>query len=188
MTLFDDIVVTPVYGSLSHQYPSTMPYHSYGTLIGLRPTPPQFYSQQEPVNAEQNTNARHQYWRTAQSNQTLGLQNAVGKQSSPHMYHSISTGRNIATSSHVNYIQPIASSMYVNIRKSDAVGKSSYKVGLPLNAPITTKNYNVSSTRSSLRRARSGGCSAPAKKGSIYNTSLSNGQVCAWGSLPRQTY
>ena len=78
--------------------------------------------------------------------------------------------------------------MYVNIKKSGAVGQSAYKVNLPNNAPISTKNYFPSSTRSSLRRARSGGCVAPAKKGAIQNTSLSNGKVCGWGSIVRQNY
>ena len=88
----------------------------------------------------------------------------------------------------MNYIQPIPSSMFTTIQKYNAVGKSGYKVGLPTQAPYTTKNYYPSGVRSSLRRARSGGCTAPKKKGSIYNTSLQNGQVCAWGAVPRQNY
>jgi hypothetical protein len=78
--------------------------------------------------------------------------------------------------------------MYTDIKKSVAVGKSAYKVGLPLNAPISTKSYYPSGTRTALQRARSGGCSAPKKKGSIYNTSLTQPGICAWGSIPRQTY
>jgi hypothetical protein len=78
--------------------------------------------------------------------------------------------------------------MYVNERKSQAVGKSSYKVGLPVDALLSSQNVDTSFRRSSLRRVRSGGCVAPAKKGSIYNTSLRNGQVCGWGAIPRSTY
>jgi len=37
-------------------------------------------------------------------------------------------------------------------------------------------------------KGASGGCVAPKKKGAIQNTSLSNGQVCAWGSIVRQNY
>ena len=156
---YDNYVNAPITGPLStNQYPCAMPYHSYGTLVGIRPTPPQFYPSQEPVYAEMNTNARHQYLRTAQS----------------------------ATSTHMNYIAPIQSSMYLNIKKSNAIGKSSYKVGLPEAAPISTKNYYPSGTRTSLRRARSGGCVAPKKKGAIENHSLQT--VCGWGSLPRQNY
>jgi hypothetical protein len=88
----------------------------------------------------------------------------------------------------MNYIPQIPSSLYVNIKKSNAVGQSAYKVNLPVEAPITTKNYYPSGTRTTIKRVRSGGCTAPAKKGAIQNTSLSNGRTCAWGSIVRQTY
>ena len=94
----------------------------------------------------------------------------------------------VPVSSHTNYIPPVPSSLYVNVRKSNAVGQSAYKVNLPNAAPTGTKSYYPSGTRSTLRRARSGGCVAPKKKGAIQNTSLSNGQVCAWGSIVRQNY
>ena len=189
MTQFDNIVVTPVYGPLSHKYPATIPYHSHGALPGLRPTPPQFYPSQAPPYAEENTNARQHYKRSlAISPLLLEKQLAEAKHSPTLPYHSISTSRQYAVSSHTNYIEPIPSSMYLNKLKALAVGKSGYKVGLPLWAPISSQCVYPSGTRSSLRRARSGGCVAPAKKGSIYNKSLGNGQVCAWGSLPRQTY
>lgn len=189
MTQFDDIVVTPVYGPLTtSNWPCTIPYHSYGTLTGIRPTPPQFYPSQEPPNADENTNARHHYARTAVNGQVLARQISTAKESLPNSYAVKSTSRQYAVSTHMNYIAPIPGSMYTTIRKSNAVGKSGYKVGLPVSAPISTKNYYPSGTRSSLRRARSGGCVAPAKKGSVYNYSLKNGAVCAWGALPRQTY
>jgi hypothetical protein len=104
------------------------------------------------------------------------------------MFYSSSTGRRQSVSTHTNYIEPIPSSMYVNILKRTAVGKSGFKVGLPLSDPISTKNYYPSGTRSTIRRARSGGCVAPAKKGAIQNTSLCNGKICAWGSIVRDTY
>ena len=88
----------------------------------------------------------------------------------------------------MNYIKPVESSQHIQTLRAGAVGKSGYKIGLPLDAAYTTKNYYPSGARSSLRRARSGGCTAPRKKGAIQNYSLSNGQVCGWGSIPRQTY
>ena len=186
---YNNYVNAPITGPLStNQTPCQIPYHSYGTLTGIRPTPPQFYPSQEPVYAEMNTNARQQYLRTSVSNQALQQQIALGKASSPLGYVIQSSQRQVPVSSHTNYIPPIPSSMYVNVLKSNAVGQSGFKVNLPNNAPISTKNYMPSSTRSSLRRARSGGCTAPKKKGSIYNTSLSNGQVCAWGAIVRQNY
>jgi hypothetical protein len=55
---YDGYVNAPILGPLStDQYPCAMPYHSYGTLVGIRPTPPQFYPSQEPVFAEMNTKA-----------------------------------------------------------------------------------------------------------------------------------
>jgi hypothetical protein len=184
---FQGFVNAPVTGPLTtNNYPFSMAYHSYGTLAGQRPTPPQF---QDPVFANMNTNARSQYLRaTSISNAEKMRQDALGKLSAAIKKISLSTQRQYAVSSHVNYIEPKPSSMYTDIKKSIAIGKSVYKVGLPLNAPISTKNYYPSGTRSALQRARSGGCSAPKKKGSIYNTSLTQSGINGYGSLPRQGY
>jgi hypothetical protein len=196
---------TPITGPLStNQYPNAMPYHSYGTLTGQRPTPPQFFPSQEPVNANMSVNARSQYLRaTDLSSKAKAIENAIGKASTPVVFTSYSSQRQFAVSSHVNYNPPIASSMFVNIKKSIAIGKSAYKVGLQsapfdphsnktiaqlqLEAPISTKSYYPSGTRSALQRARSSGCTAPKKKGSIYNTSL-RPMLGSWGALPRQGY
>lgn len=186
---YDNYVNAPITGPLStNQYPCTIPYHNYGTLSGIRPTPPQFYPSQEPVYSDMNTNARSQYLRTSISNSLKAKQMGLGKVSNPQPYVINSSKRIVPVSSHTNYIAPIQSSMYVNIVKSNAVGQSAYKVNLPNAAPISTKNYYPSGTRSSLRRARSGGCTAPKKKGAIENNSLRNGRVCAWGSIVRQNY
>lgn len=186
---YNNYVNAPITGPLStNQTPGQIPYHNYGILSGIRPTPPQFFSLQTPVASDMNTNARHQYLRSSVNNAELQRQIALAKISNPTHYVSYSSQRKMPISTHTNYIPPIDSSLYVNIRKSNAVGQSSYKVNLPYNAPITTKNYCQSDTRSKIRRARSGGCVAPKKKGAIQNTSLSNGQVCAWGSIVRSTY
>jgi hypothetical protein len=186
---YSGYVNTPITGPLStNNYPFTMAYHSYGTLTGKNPTPQQFFPSQEPVYSDMSVNARAQYLRaTGISAKTKAQQDALGKQSPPVVFTSWSTQRQIPVSSHVNYIAPIPSSMLTNIRKSVAVGKSGFKIGLPLDAPTSTKNYYPSGTRSALQRARSGGCSAPKKKGSIYNTSL-RPALGAWGALPRQGY
>ena len=186
---YSGYVNTPITGPLStNNYPFSMAYHSYGTLTGQRPTPPQFYPSQEPVNANMSVNARAQYLRaTDLSSKQKAIQDAIGKLSTPVMFTSYSSQRQIPVSSHVNYIAPIQSSMFINIKKSIAVGKSAYKVGLPLADPTSTKNYYPSGTRSALQRARSSGCTAPKKKGSIYNTSL-RPMLGSWGAIPRQTY
>ena len=187
---FQGYVNAPIGGPLnSGQYPFTMPYHNYGILYGQRPTPPQFFPGQEPVYAEMSTNARAQYLRaTSISNIEKARQDALGKLSDPITKVSYSSQRQYPVSSHVNYIQPLPSSMRTNIVKSIAVGKSAYKVGLPLAMPIGTKSYDTSYRRSALQRARSGGCTAPKKKGSIYNYSLTQPGICGWGSIPRQNY
>jgi len=187
---FQGFVNAPILGPLnSSQYPCAMPYHNYGILTGQRPTPPQFFPGQEPVYAEMSVNARAQYLRaTALSSREKAIQDALGKQSAPTSKTSYSSQRQFPVSSHVNYIEPIPSSMRTNIVKSIAVGKSSYTVGLPLIAPIGTKSYDTSFKRSALRRARSGGSVAPKKKGSIYNYSLTQSGINGWGSIPRQNY
>jgi len=186
---YNNYVNAPITGPLStNQTPCQIPYHSYGILSGIRPTPPQFYPMQTPVDAQMNTNARHQYLRTSVNNQDLQRQIALGKASSPLGYVINSSQRQVPISSHTNYIPPIQSSLYINILKSNAVGKSGYKVSLPTTAPTGTKSYYPSGTRSTIRRMRSGGCVAPKKKGSIYNTSLTNEQVCAWGAIVRKNY
>jgi len=187
---FQGYVNAPIVGPLdSSQYPYSMPYHSYGVLTGQRPTPPQFFPSQEPVYAEMSTNARAQYLRaTSISSKQQAEQNALGKLSPPITKTSYSSQRQYAVSSHVNYIAPIPGSMYTNIKKSISVGQSAYKVGLPLSAPISTKNYEPSYLRTRLQRVRSGGCTAPKKKGSVFNYNLTQPGIAAWGAAPRQTY
>ena len=187
---YNSYVNAPIVGPLStNQTPAQIPYHSYGVLTGIRPTPPQFYPSQEPVNANMNTNARYHYLRAIQSNTSFQKQRMIAlATSSGNSHFSHSTGKRYSVSSHTNYIEPVPSSMQTKIIKSQAVGQSAYKVNLPVSAPITTKNYYPSGIRSSIRRVRSGGCSAPKKKGAIENRSLTNGKVCGWGSLPRQNY
>jgi hypothetical protein len=183
---YSGYVNAPITGPLStSQTPCQIPYHSYGLLSGIRPTPPQFYSMQTPTDAQMNTNARHQYMRTAVSDQQLQRQIALAKLSSPLGYIITSSQRQVPTSSHMNYISPVSSSLYINTLKANAVGKTAYKVGLSDDALTGTKCYYPSGARSSIRRARSGGCVAPKKKGAIQNVNLSNGQVCAF---VRQNY
>ena len=202
---FSGYLNTPINGPLStNNYPNAMPYHSYGTLTGQRPTPPQFFPSQEPVNSDMSVNSRAQYLRATDiSSRQKAAEDAIGKTSSTSLFTSYSSQRQFPVSSQVNYIPPISSSMFVNIKKSIAVGKSAYKVGLQvapfdpysnktiaqlqLEAPISTKSYYPSGTRSALQRARSSGCTAPKKKGSIYNTSL-RPALGSWGAIPRSTY
>ena len=100
---YNNYVNAPITGPLStNQYPCAIPYHSYGILAGLRPTPPQFYPMQTPVDAQMNTNARHQYLRTSVSNQRLQQQIALGKASASMGYVISSSQRQVPVSTHTN--------------------------------------------------------------------------------------
>ena len=63
---------------------------------------------QTPVDAQMNTNARHQYLRTSVNNQALQQQIALGKTSSPLGFTINSSQRMVPVSSHTNYIPPMA--------------------------------------------------------------------------------
>ena len=187
---YNNYVNAPITGPLStNQYPGTIPYHSYGVLTGIRPTPPQFYPSQEPVNADMNVNAKLYYLRTSETAKSFAIkrERAIAT-ANGNSFFSFSTGNRYATSGHMNYIAPVSSSAHISKLKSNAVGQSAYKVNLPNNAPISTKNYYPSGTRHTVKKMRSGGCVAPKKKGAIENYSLRNGAVCGWGSIVRQNY
>ena len=171
-----DIIVTS-----SNNNQLTIPYNGNGILTGVRPTPAQFYPSQTPVDSQMNTNARHTYLRASITNQQQQQQIALGKNTEPLAYSIKSSQRVVPVSAHKNYISPVSSSLHINSLKANAIGQSSYKVNLPNSAPIGSKSYYPSGTRSSIRRARSGGCVAPKKKGSIYNTNLNNVQTSVWG-------
>ena len=187
---YDNYVNARIVGPLStNQTPCHMPYHSYGVLTGIRPTPPQFFPSQQPVNANMSSIPRLHYLRAIQSFQEkVNQRKLVLLNNSTSSKFSHSTGKMYNVSNHTNYITPIPASMQTRIVKSKAVGQSGYKVNLPNNAPISTKNYYPSGVRSTIKHVRSGGCTAPKKKGAIENRTLSNGGICCWGGIVRQNY
>jgi len=172
----------------SSQTPAQMGYHSYGVLNGVHPNPPQFY----PADgASEFAQARFQYANVDTSKiQQMIARKKVLAQSSPYRFFSASSQRQLPiSSSHMNYIAPTPSSMYTSIRKRQAVGKSSYKQGLPAEAPLSYKSYDRNDVKTALRFVRSGGCVAPAKKGSIYNRNCTaGGGICNIGAISGQGY
>ena len=66
-----------------------------------------------------------------------------------------------------NTYNDTSSSSYIQRRKANAIGKTATKQGLASNAPLTYDNVNINTTRQSLRKVRSSGAVAPAKKGAI---------------------
>jgi len=158
--------------------------HTLGVLPGPRSNPPQFYPSD---NSSEFAQARHYYLRTAVSSQREAYQQLLAKKSPTSNRFSMSSQRQFPVSTHMNYIPPPSSSQYTSVLKSRAVGKSAYNPGRGPTFPMSYKSYDVNDVPIALRKVRSSGCTAPKKKGSIYNTNLCNGRACAWGSIV-QTY
>jgi hypothetical protein len=172
----------------SSQTPNQLGYHSYGVLNGVHPNPPQYY----PADgASEFAQARLQYANvdTSKKQQMLARERVIAA-SHPYRFFSASSQRQVPVSnSHMNYIPPTPSSMYTSVRKRQAVGKSSYKQGLPAEAPLSYKSYDKNDVKTALRIVRGGGCVAPPKKGSIFNRSCTaGGGVCNIGAFSGQGY
>ena len=72
-----------------------------------------------------------------------------------------------STQSIKNTYNDTSSSSYIQRRKANAIGKTATKQGLASNASLTYDNVNINVPKQSLRKVRSGGSVAPAKKGAI---------------------
>jgi hypothetical protein len=176
----------PVTGPLStNRTPSTTVQNQLGVLTGVHPNPPQFYPSDGASTFSQ---ARAQYRRTNTTQFNFGRGTQTFSFLKPTTVYSADLQKSFVVSQSTKYVAPASSSMYMAAKKSAAVGKSSLKQGLPTNAPLSYKSYDRNDVKTALRMARSGGCVAPAKKGSIFNTSLCSGAVCPWGALASQNY
>ena len=143
--------------------PCAMPAHNSGVLFGKRPNPPKFY----PANGQSEfSNARREYFRTATpaNNPYATIPKSTGSCGS---YSQAASTMGKST----KYIAPQSCALLTSARKRMAVGKSSYKQGLPLDAALSYKNYNTNDVKNALRITRGGGYVAPPKCGSIYNPS-----------------
>jgi len=160
-SVFAGNVLSNAYGPLdTGKYPCIIPYHNNGILYGTHPNPAKFGYADNSSNV---STARNQYFQT---------------------YSKESDGSFKATK--YNYAVP--SSMRTTQKKALAIGKSGYKVGLGQDAGLSYKSYFPTDAYTHTRYVRSGGCVAPKKKSSIYNTSLRNGEVCCWGAIVRQNW
>ena len=176
----------PVIGPLStNRTPGTTIQNQLGVLNGVHPNPPQYYpSDGASVFAQ----GRAQYRRTNTTQYNFSRGTQMYSTIKPTTQYSADMQKSYLVSQSTKYVAPACSSLYLSAKKSAAIGQSSLKQGLPSSAPLTYKNYNKNDVKTALRMVRSGGCTAPAKKGSIYNSTLCNGRVCAWGSLVSQNY
>jgi hypothetical protein len=186
---YDNYLSAQTIGPLStDQTPGQIPYHSYGVLTGKHPNPPQFYPADGSSAFAQ---ARFQYANVDTSKkQQMIAQRRVIASSHPYRFVSQSTQRQLPTGTgHMNYIPPPPSSMYTSIRKRQAVGKSSYKQGLPSSAPLSYKSFDRNDVKTSLRMLRGAGCVVPRKCQAVYNTTCrAGGGVCNTGAISGQGY
>jgi hypothetical protein len=155
---------SPIKYPQSHQTPGIVPNHNLGVLTGKHPNPPQF----TPTYGF--ANARQEYARSSSSANAIntGIHPINNRPTSVFFPE---THRSYLINNSVKYVAPKDSSLYLSTLKSRAIGKSSMKQGLPLNAPLSYKNYNTNDVKSALRYVRAGGSMAPKKQGSIYNKS-----------------
>lgn len=182
---YNNYVSSQTIGPLnSAQTPNVSGVKNLGVLNGVHPNPPQFYPAD---NASEFAQARFQYANTATSvKQQMIARAKVLATAHPYRFSSLVTRQQFPVSGHTNYIQPPASSLYTSIKKSQAVGKSSYKQGLPAVAPLSYKSYNTNDVRTSLRRIRGGGCVVPAKCRA--SRTCTNGAICNIGAASGQGY
>jgi len=181
-----DNVMSNVTGPLNHHAPNVSGIKNLGILNGVRPNPPKFGVAD---GSSEYSNSRHYYSNTATSvkQQMLARERAISSENSN--FFSTSTQKHYPTTTHMNYISPISSGQRMSILKSQAVGKSSYKVGLLPQDPLSFKSYDQNDVRSSLRFARSGGCVVPKKCGAVYsNTCRVGGGICNTGAIRGQDY
>jgi hypothetical protein len=187
---YNNYVSSQTIGPLNtSQTPGLIRYHSYGALPGKTPNPPKYYPSDFGSDFSQ---SRFQYSRcnTKPHDEYIARQNQILLKNSPYHYTVSSTQRQLPVGpGHLNYISPIPSSMRTSIVKRTSIGKSSYKIGLPDDSFLAYKSYDKSYLRSRLKRARSGGCIAPAKAGSIFNPSCRvGGGICNRGAIVGQGY
>ena len=161
---------TPVYAPQSHAAPASMKAHNHGTLNGIKPSPPQFYPGQVPVNASMFANQRTVYSRTAVRPDVAAAQKAsvMAADKSGSRYYSQTFHKRVPASGHMNYIPPMSSGLRIAQLKAKAVGKSSFKMGLPVEAPYSTKNVVGGEAYRARQRIRRSGSAAPPKIGSVY--------------------
>jgi hypothetical protein len=155
-------LITPVIGPLSHQYPCAMLPHSSGNLNGKHPNPPSFYPSD---NTGEYASSRYNYSRTIASSKLTAYDFEI-----------------MAKKNKMNNNNNSSSLKTDNLKKV-AIGKTSYKIGLPYEADLTYRNYNKNDVKQALRRTRSSGCVAPKKVGALENYSLKNPGTCCLSSV-----
>lgn len=173
-------VNAPNYGPYSKQYPGFVSTTN-GVLNGVRPNPAKFSIMDT---GNDFSSARQAYVRvfhplnTPFARQTLAQlpEDPPGPRvkTPARRFKNGVTSIQSACLNKKNYIAPMTSGESLYLKKVSNIGKSSLKQGLPAESFLSNKCYDKNFTSTKIKRARSSGCVAPKKCGSIYNNVRSN--------------
>jgi hypothetical protein len=169
----------PITQPIQHKYPGIVPNGDNGIQYGKHINPPKFGFADSTSDTAM---GRNLYIRTntIQHNMQTGTTNYVNNSATRQYVSGLQ--KSFLVSQSTKYIAPKDSSQYMSAKKAASIGQSGINNKKEL---LTYKSYDKSFLNTALRRSRSGGCVAPAKKGSIYNLYKTNTH---WGGLPRNTY
>ena len=171
-----------VNGPMSHQYPGIVSTTNNGILYGSHPNPPQYGVANTSGSL---SSAKQEYLRTDTTRNNMGTGTVDFCPQRPTSLYVAGLQKSFLVSQCTKYNSPKCSSLYISARKSAAIGKSAYKYGIPDANGLSFKSFDRNDVKTTLHRVRGGGCTAPKKKGSIFNPYQSN---CHWGSLVSQNY
>jgi hypothetical protein len=169
----------PVSGPLQHKHPCIVQMVDNGIQTGIHINPPKYGVAD---NSGDVSIGRSVYSRTntTRFNMQTGTRDfALNK---PTTQYIAGLQKSFLVSQSKKYIGPKDSSQFTSAKKSASIGQSGISKTSSL---LSYKSYDNNLVRTQLMRCRSGGCVAPAKKGSIFNTYRTNTH---WGAEPRSTY
>jgi len=159
-------VNAPNYGPYdSSQYPSFISTTN-GVLNGVRPNPAKFLIMDT---GNDFASARQTYTRIFKTEKDVPLQIHCPYLKPParRFKNGMLSIQNTCANKK-NYIAPISCGQSTYLRKIENIGKSSLKQGLPAESFLSNKCYDKNFVGTKLKRARSSGCVAPKKCGSVY--------------------
>ena len=176
----------PVRGALNTaNMPLQMQQHNRGLLNGVCPNPPHFANDAMTASF---AHSRAEYRRTRTTEDNFGVGKPVGAPIvAPSSRFVAGLQRAFPLSQTCSYTPPQCASLYLHAKKSAAVGRSSMKTTLPPAAYLGYgKSVVAQDVKAAMRRARSGGCVAPAKSGSVFNSFRGNNSH--WGAAAPSKY
>jgi hypothetical protein len=169
----------PVNGPLQHKYPGIVKMVDNGVQYGHHINPPKFGVAD---NSGDVSTGRSVYLRTNTTRHNMQTGTVDYATNKPTTQYSAELQKSFLVSQSKKYIGPKDASQFISAKKSASIGQSGITRN---NSLLSYKSYDNNFVKTQLMRCRSGGCVAPAKKGSIFNTYRTNTH---WGAEPRSTY